>query len=156
MSSTTYSRQPASREPRLGGVRTLSVRVMVIGILALGAVALLVPTFMRYLDQRAELTSLRSEVAATRTSNDELTNALSRWDDNSYVIAQARERLSYVFPGETAYKVIDPQTVVDDDTNPQTGQAVEDGAVTFSIGSKDRTWYSTLWDSVEVAGSTSH
>lgn len=154
-SSTTYSRRPVSREPRFGWVRPLSVRVMVVGILALGAIALLVPTFMRYLDQRAQLTSLRAQVATAKATNEDLTNALSRWDDDSYVVAQARERLSYVFPGETAYKVIDPQTVVDTDTNPQTGQAVEDGAVTFSISQKDNTWYGTLWDSVEVAGASS-
>ncbi len=134
----------------LGWVRPLSVRVLVLAVVALGAFALLVPTVMRFVDQRAQTRALEQNLAQTTAQNKALAEELDRWDDDSYVMAQARERLSYGYKGETNYKVIDPETVVDT-TNPQTGKEVTAGAVDFPIGDQ-QPWYGTLWNSVEVAG----
>ncbi len=148
------SRVPVSRPKtgRMGWVRPMSVRLVVLGIVALGAFALVIPTMMNYVEQRAETRQLEEQAAQTRAENDKLQTEIDRWNDDNYVAAQARERLSFGYDGETRYKVIDPQAVVDD-TNPKTGQEVTAGAVEFPIG-KEESWYRTLWESVEVAGGT--
>ena len=149
------ARVPVKRpqEDRLRWVGPVSVRIFVLAIVALGAFAIVVPTMMQFLDQRAELRALEAERARVAAENDDLQTEIDRWSDSSYVSAQARERLSYGYDGERRYKVIDPQTVVDD-TNPRTGQAIEPGAVSFPIG-REGAWYGTLWESVEVAGGVS-
>ncbi len=144
------SRITHPEQQRLGWVRSLSARIVVLAIVVLVAFALVVPTMMRYLDQRAETRELQQSLAQTTATNEELSSEIDRWGDDNYVIAQARERLSYGFEGETSYQVIDPQTVVDT-ANPKTGQEVTAGAVEFPIGA-EKTWYGNLWDSVEVAG----
>ena len=66
------------------------------------------------------------------------------------MIAQARDRLSFVMPGERAWRVIDPDTVVDV-LDPETGREVADGPV--SVDALDGApWYASLWRSVELAG----
>ncbi|GAA2235495.1 hypothetical protein GCM10010401_04220 [Rarobacter faecitabidus] len=137
---------------RMRWVGPVSVRVIVLAIIALGALAIVVPTMMRFVDQRAQTRAMEQQLAATKAENADLQSEIDRWKDSKYVAAQARERLSFGYPGETRYKVIDPATVVDE-TNPKTGRTVEPGAVTFPIGKED-SWYGTLWESVEVAGST--
>ncbi|QOX82219.1 septum formation initiator family protein [Nanchangia anserum] len=42
------------------------------------------------------------ELAQARAEKTELTTELNRWSDPDYISAQARERLGYVKPGETA------------------------------------------------------
>ena len=114
------------------------------------AFILVTPTAVQFMKQRDELRALRADVDATRAENADLTNELDRWKDDRYVIAQARERLTFVFPGETPYRVIDPESVVEN-TDPETGQVVQDGAVTSGLDN-EQPWYSTVWDTVEVAG----
>jgi len=63
------------------------------------------------------------------------------------VRAQARERLSFVMPGEKAFRVIDPETV------PDTPPAAAGPASVLDSGST-LPWYANVWESVQVAGST--
>src|SRR5690606_10167358 len=74
---------------------------------------------------------------------------LDRWSDEAYVAARARERLSFVMPGETAYRVIDPETVTEppavEDEGPLAGPALP-------AGSALQPWYTTVWESVRIAG----
>lgn len=132
-------------------MRIFTVRSAVLVLVALMAFVLVTPTVVPFLKQRDELRALREKVEETRAQNDELMNELDRWEDDKYVIAQARERLTFVFPGETPYRVIDPESVVEQ-TDPETGEVVEDGAVTSGLD-VDQPWYSTVWDTVQVAGS---
>ena len=69
----------------------------------------------------------------------------------AYVAAQARERLAYVLPGETAYRVSDPQTVPDAPTAAPTAPTSVDGVL--PTGSTEP-WYTRIWASVLVAGQT--
>lgn len=48
------------------------------------------------------------ELAQAQAQRRELTRDLERWSDPDYISAQARQRLGYVKPGETRYKVVDP------------------------------------------------
>ncbi len=68
----------------------------------------------------------------------DLTESLGKWRDPAYVEAQARARLHFVRPGETAYVVISP------DSAP--------AAVTPRVAEPVRVaWFDSLWQSVEGA-----
>ena len=55
-----------------------------------------------YLAQRGDIGEYRARVAEQQQRVADLEAARSRWKDRAYVEAQARERLRYVMPGETA------------------------------------------------------
>jgi hypothetical protein len=61
-----------------------------------------------------------------------------RWRDPAYVAAQARQRLHFVRPGETAYVLLDPGETP--------ARLVPKSAV-----APDRPWFSDLWASVDAA-----
>ncbi|WEV42500.1 septum formation initiator family protein [Bifidobacterium sp. ESL0682] len=79
-------------------------------IVALGAIQL-VATFHSYALNLAELNGLKRQEAALVAKKQDLENDISRWNDNAYVTAQARERLGFVFPGEQAIHVEHPEAV---------------------------------------------
>lgn len=133
-------------------MRLLSVRALVLGVVVLTGFSLLLPTVRAYLGQQAELDALARELADAERTEEELAAELARWDDEAYVAAQARERLGYVMPGETAYRVVDPEVVPE-------AEPVVDGAEpgatdgpTLPLGSDVNPWYATVWDSVRIAG----
>jgi len=116
-------------------------------VVVLLAFVLVYPTLHSYLEQRVELDRLRSDVAAAQQRNEDLAAELDRWDDSAYVTAQARERLAFVLPGETAFRVEDPETVpevVVEQPSDVVDGVLGDGATL--------PWYSTVWESVQVAG----
>ncbi|WP_240916058.1 septum formation initiator family protein [Sanguibacter sp. HDW7] len=159
--SRPESTRPAGREPRAAsGVerpvasasawpRILTVRSIVLFVVAMLAFVLLFPTVRAYFTQAAELQAMRQQVEDAKTRNDELRYELSRWDDDAFVAAQARERLAYVYPGEVALRVLDPESVVEN-VNPETGKGVTEGPV--DVGFAETPWYATVWNSFEVAG----
>lgn len=123
----------------------LSWRAAVMAGVMVLAIAVLLPTGRVYLDQQSQLNELRAEVEQARAEVDGLEAEVARWDDPAFVQAQARERLSYVFPGETPYRVIDPEFVTTHaDGSPASDRAAEAGP--------DGIWYEILWDSLDQAG----
>ncbi len=68
---------------------------------------MLVPTVRAWLSQRDDYAALQSQVAEQERTVQWLRAELEAWKDPAYVEAQARERLTFVYPGETAYQVID-------------------------------------------------
>lgn len=126
-----------------------SVRALVLFVVGLLAFVLLFPTVRAYLAQRADNAALVQHVAEARAQNDDLTAELKRWTDDAYVAAQARERLAFVLPGETAFRVVDPETVPDP-TAPIV-DATGSGPALVAAGTTTP-WYATIWESVKVAG----
>ncbi|NTW39417.1 MAG: septum formation initiator family protein [Cellulomonadaceae bacterium] len=129
----------------------LSVRAMVLGVVVLFAFSMLFPTVRAYLGQRAQLAALAADVAAAENHERDLSAELDRWGTDAYVEAQARERLSYVMPGETAYRVIDPEVVVEQPASEATVTGTATGPA-LPLGGVVAPWYSTVWDSVQLAG----
>lgn len=136
-------------KPR-GWVRIFTVRSTVFILVALMGFILTLPTALQFFKQRSANEALRAQLVQVQQENADATNELSRWEDDRFVIAQARERLTFVFPGEQAYRVVDPESV-EEPVPAETQGAVEDGAVTSGLV-EDQPWYSTVWDSVGVAG----
>ncbi|MFV0285773.1 MAG: FtsB family cell division protein [Demequina sp.] len=117
---------------------------VIVALLAL-AFAVVWPSARAYLDQQTMLDGLRADAAVAQEELDDLNAEVARWSDDAYIEAQARERLRYVYPGETAYRVLDPETVTGDDS------AAQDAAEEPDAGPAGA-WYDTLWDSVKEAG----
>lgn len=129
--------------------RMFSVRALVLFVVGLLAFVLLFPTVRAYLAQRADNDRLVQHVAEARAQNEDLTAELNRWTDDAYVAAQARERLAFVLPGETAFRVVDPETVPDPAA--PTVDATGSGPALVEAGTTTP-WYATIWESVQVAG----
>ena len=125
--------------------RLFTVRAMVFACVLLLAFVLVYPTLHSYLRQKADVDQLRAQVAAAEQRNEDLQADLDRWNDPAYVTAQARERLSFVLPGEKAFRVVDPETV------PDTAPTDQGPAAALDTGAT-QPWYASVWESVQVAG----
>ncbi len=112
------------------------------------AIATALSPFVRALvEQQSRLAALETDVAEREQRVDDLTEQLERWDDPAYVVAQARQRFTYVMPGEVGYVVLDEQAV-DQDADDPSRVAARQAAASVTEGS----WFGNLWTSVQVAG----
>jgi len=123
----------------------LSWRTAVLAGVVMLAIALIMPSLRVYFEQQQVLQELRTDAASARTEVKDLRGEVDRWQDPAFLVAQARERLAYVFPGETPYRVVDPETV-------KTADADASTAVDSARTDAGNTWYATLWGSILVAG----
>ena len=127
------------RRPRLTG--RAAILVLVVAVLAVSYAS----SMRAYLDQRAENNAYLEEIAQRSASIDDLEREKRRWDDPAYVRAQARERLSYVMPGETSYVVLD-----------ENGEPLESESALSDPSAVDpktpEAWWGRAWESVELAG----
>jgi len=109
------------------------------------AFALVWPSVRVYTDQRAQNAALTAERDAAQAEVDDLQAQLQRWQDPAFVVAQARERLAYVYPGETPYRVVDPEVA----RPAAVGSADDVAEGTVVVGGP---WFDRMWASVEAAG----
>lgn len=130
-------RSPVSARTRVPE-RTISGRMIVLTVVALVVLSFLVPTVRTYVQQRAELGELESEISAAQQEQDELQDQIARWDDPEYIRQQARERVDLVMPGEKRYHVVGDLDAQDED-----GPTPADGEVRH-----DLPWAEALWDSL--------
>ena len=131
--------RPPRRRPRITG--RMAVLVLVLALLAVSYAS----SMRAYLQQRAHIEDLKSEITAREGSIADLAQEKQRWDDPAYVAQQARERFGYVKPGETPYIVLDENG---DPLEPSS--TLDDGAPPDPDA--DLTWWDREWSSVEVAG----
>lgn len=132
---------------RVGGPEGIAVpaRILILAVVLLGAFVVTFPSLRGYLSQQAQYDSIVKELDQARATSTSLEAELAQWQDDDYVRSQARERLSYVMPGETTYVVIGAEQFEDEAEHSRTGAA--DGA-------RARPWYETLQESVQEAGGT--
>ena len=72
-------------------------------MLSLAVIVLIGSPLQKYFAQRAQINSLRAQVAANQKALDEARKELELWNDPNYVKSQARARLHYVLPRERQY-----------------------------------------------------
>src|SRR4051812_27343050 len=102
----TSSRRPAQQEQAARARRTgLTSRAAVLAIAVCAVVLTLAVPFQQYIAQRGQLSALGAQERAERTRVAALEQAQARWTDPAYVRQQARVRLHFVKPGETAYVI---------------------------------------------------
>ncbi|PZR54266.1 septum formation initiator family protein [Xylanimonas oleitrophica] len=127
----------------------LTVRLLVLAVVLLIAVVLLVPTARAALQQSMELNRLRSDLEQHQAEAARLDRELQRWEDDAFVESQARQKLQFVMPGDRVWRTIGGEELVDD-VDPVTGRPVEAGVV-GTQGGPGQPWYTTLWESLQVA-----
>jgi len=121
-----------TRAPR-GPVR-VSGRAAALGVLLLALTLAYAFPLRVYLAQQAEINQLESDQRAQRERIQQLADQINRWQDDEYVMAQARSRLQLVRAGERVYVVGVVPT-----TPGESGPAAP------------LTWYQQVWSSVQTA-----
>jgi cell division protein FtsB len=100
-------------------------------------------SFRAYLDQRHHVTQLESSIATSRAAIAELQREKERWRDPAYVVAQARARFSFGFPGEIGFQVLD-----------EDGKPLDhaDSLSDPTRPTEDPEWWQRTLDSLDAAG----
>jgi cell division protein FtsB len=122
---------PTRRTGRFGRLSTGRIAVLVLVVVTLVVSAAL--PVKEFFAQRGEIAELAAANAAAAERVDELAEERQRLDDPAHIAAEARRRLHFVMPGETAYIVIPPEPAAEQDPT------------------QDEPWFSQLWDSVGAA-----
>ena len=73
------------------------------GVLGVLCTVTLAPHVRLYVEQERYQAEVRADIAEREASVADLRRQDESWRDDAFVAAQARERLHYVFPGETSY-----------------------------------------------------
>lgn len=113
-------------------------RLVALIVVATLIVFLAAPTAKIFLDQRTQISALQQSIAHDQERQQQLKREEQLWGDDSYVEQQARERMTYVMPGENAYLVLGAQ--------PGVRQSVESSAEQVEAGKP--AWADGLWQSV--------
>src|SRR6218665_2368091 len=132
--------RPTTRPARRGGgvvVSGFSVMMLMMIVLA---VLVLAPTVSAYVAQRRQILELQTAIAADETTVQQLQAQRDRWNDTTYIITQARERLYYVRPGEVSYLVIDDR--------PDTEKLESQVPVSAQLTTTKSNWMLTVLSSV--------
>lgn len=135
------TRTPTRRSGRRGGgftTRTIALAVVLLILTISYASSLRV-----YIHQRQDIAQTEQQIIDSQRKIEQLSSEISRWNDPNYVKTQARDRLGWVLPGETGYRVIGP------DGKPVTGDT--ELAAAPSATEPAKIWYDTLWGSVQAA-----
>ncbi|WP_431962803.1 FtsB family cell division protein [Actinacidiphila sp. bgisy160] len=131
--------RPRPSLPR--GRNRLTGRAALLALVVCALVVALAYPMRQYVAQRSQIADQRKQAEQARKRVDELREEKARWQDPEYVKAQARARLHYVLPGETAYTVVKPSGAA----------ASEDAGARHSDSAARRPWYANLWDGVDHA-----
>jgi len=111
-------------------------RAFILGAVGVTLLISLAVPVRTWFGQRAQVASLHTELEAAQQRVDELKIQAARWNDPSFVAAQARTRLRFVLPGEVGYVALG---LPDDVAAAQAAQA------------PPAPWYSSLWSSLKQA-----
>ena len=98
---------PANEPPAKRPARRPTGGSLLLLVVLVGAVALLAPTINQLVAQQQRIRALEEEIAVATDAAEALETERARWDDPSFVKSQARGRLLFVEPGDTAYTVLD-------------------------------------------------
>jgi hypothetical protein len=97
-----------------------------------------------YFHQARQIANARTEITTRQQRISELQGELAQWNDVEYVKTQARDRLGWVVPGETGFRVIGSN-------GRPLGGGAEIGSGTMPHEASTDAWWSRLWGSVEAA-----
>ncbi len=150
MARKTSERQPlaqtVAQTPVAGwlrGIRLSGFSLVMMGILVL-AVVVIAPNLRTYAAQRQEINRLNAAVTDQQATVDRLKTERERYNDRTFITTQARDRLSYVLPGDISFLVINdlPLPVAGADAAP----------VSTDIQHTNVDWISSMFASVMTAG----
>lgn len=115
---------PSSPDVALGQLRVSWLLLIVVGLIVTGFVVL-APTVGLLLEQRRDIAAAEAQVAEQRASVESLEAEVARWDDPAYIEAQARDRLFFVYPGETSFVLLDDRSALETTSSEVPSAALE-------------------------------
>ncbi len=118
-------------------------RIAVLGLVLLVMLVSAALPLRDYLAQRSEIGKLQSRQQQAQARVIALEQERDRLQDDTYIAAEARRRLHLVFPGETAYVLLEPEPA------PEAEAAVPDEGTPDEAQAPP--WYTQLWGSVRAA-----
>ncbi len=101
----------------------------------------LLPSWQKWLEQRSEIGRLEAQISQQREDLATAREQVARWEDDQYVMTQARSRLQYVLPGETPYAV----------DGGEGADAVAPAHAAAAVPRSSAAWYENIWESLRVA-----
>ena len=131
----------ARRQLRFSRRRT-SNRVLALSAILFLLALTIAPPVKHYFTQRAQISALKSQLAADNSALQKAREELMLWQDPEFVKAQARERLHFVLPGERQYIVINDSTTDTKNGTTKIASALTDG----------QPWYARLIASISETG----
>jgi cell division protein FtsB len=131
----------ARRQLRFRRRRT-SNRVLALSAILFVLALTIAPPVKHYFTQRAQISALKSQLAADNSALQKARQELLLWQDPDYIKSQARERLHFVLPGERQYIVIDDSTADTNNGTTKVASALTDG----------QPWYARLIASISETG----
>lgn len=134
------SGQRSTRKANTPAVWRMAFVLMVFVLVAV----FLFPTVRGYISQRQEIAALEQDIENQKRDIESLEEQISAWEDPDFVEQQARERLRFVRPGETAFTVLD-------DTGAQLTEAIPGMAPVSNDIHELRPWYGEVWESIKVS-----
>lgn len=137
----TLDTAPANwlRSIRLSGFTIVTI------VLIVATVVVLAPSLRILIEQRQEVAALEAQVKDAQRAVDDLEKQKARWEDPVYIQSLARERLTYVYPGDYTFLVIDDGL---------TGVAPDGLPISEDIQTTNVDWVGSLLSSVLTAGLT--
>ncbi|MBG6239278.1 cell division protein FtsB [Mycetocola sp. CAN_C7] len=87
------------------GIRFSGFGLLMMALLVLGIIVI-APNLKAYVEQRQQIAQLQASVDSNESDITRLTAERERWNDSTYVMTQARDRLFYVNPGEVSFIVM--------------------------------------------------
>ena len=136
-------------EPTRGAVWLRNFRLsgfaLTILLLVVAALVVLAPRLKTFVEQRQQIAQLEAEVQQAHDQLDQLDAEVARWSDPAYIEAQARDRLFYVYPGDTNYLVIGDDDEASDGDELPISDSIQTGTVD---------WIDAFLSSVYTAGLT--
>ena len=131
----------ARRQLRFSRRRT-SNRVLALSAILFLLALTIAPPVKHYFTQLAQISALKSQLAADNSALQKAREELMLWQDPEFVKAQARERLHFVLPGERQYIVINDSTTDTNNGTTKIASALTDG----------QPWYARLIASISETG----
>jgi cell division protein FtsB len=122
----------------------ITSRAVVLAVAFCAVLLTLAVPLQQYFAQRGQIADLAAQEQAAKDRVAALERSQAQWHDPAYITQQARERLHFVKPGETAYVIIGPTPTVAPSVvaaSPEASSVPVKGA-----------WYDKLWSTVVTAG----
>lgn len=132
--------------------RSFNGRLLVLGLAMAAVTVALAPNIHTFLEQRAEISTLKQDIAVQSAQQSAFQSELARWDDPAYVQQQARDRVSMLMPGETGYWVYGASPAGPSNTAAGTSGAAKAAAGESAKKATTVTtepWVDSLWQAVE-------
>lgn len=114
---------------------TVARQVAALGLVLCAVALTLAYPLRNYLAQREALATVTTQQQALEKQIADLKDQQAALSDPDYIAAQAKERLRYVSPGDTVYRIVLPAG---------TGKSGDSAAATPD----PEPWYSNMWDTL--------